>query len=479
MSSLNVKLNSNCTGAKSLFLLLAVGIFLSSSRVGLSTELSTQSPTAQTTTNNTDGTGQILAQDAPKNQHTLEPDDVLVLAGEMVDALEQFVLLDVPFRRRDRLSNIGSLRERLPSSDNSVADTFRAVLNAYLTEAHFGYTIEKYKGAISNDAGRKSGSFLRVGRVSYVFSNQEEAESFIWDADFQDWVSLPTSFEDDLNEAIRAVESGNLQQLMLIPLVVPPHAGFDGLGTASHDTDYKLQNYKEEVGDDTPEQLVSTPIIGELNNEIKELPFKDRIGFVTRAFADELFNQLEYSVLNAQFPSELESLKGFLGNDNPPDLNSLEELWTLSFRILVEQGKLVTFAAQNFDAVPQIEKCGENPGVAILRVGIFTAVLDGRLVVFDPESNKTVEPRIQPGPSFMQAAKRMEKANSRYILGVIDPTGGEILRAHNGSAFERWLELHSRARESTQLTLLEFGCSELIRDPITSMGGSVRNSGQI
>ena len=73
---------------------------------------------------------------------------ILPLLSRMIDGLEKFVALDVPFLQEERSARTAKLRELLVRSDVTVAEKARRVLEAYQIENDYGRTIEAYKAKL-------------------------------------------------------------------------------------------------------------------------------------------------------------------------------------------------------------------------------------------------------------------------------------------------------------------------------------------
>ena len=61
---------------------------------------------------------------------------------KMIDSLDQFVQLDVPFLLDERTKRVGTLKEIMQREDVTVAEKFRKVTEAYQIENDYGKTIE-------------------------------------------------------------------------------------------------------------------------------------------------------------------------------------------------------------------------------------------------------------------------------------------------------------------------------------------------
>ena len=81
---------------------------------------------------------------------------------KMIDALDQFVELDMPFLLEERRQRVAFLRTLLERSDVTVAEKFRRLLEAYEIENDYGRTIESYKGSLDVDGASREVDFLRI-----------------------------------------------------------------------------------------------------------------------------------------------------------------------------------------------------------------------------------------------------------------------------------------------------------------------------
>ena len=123
---------------------------------------------------------------------------VPVLVG-MIDALDQFVQMDVPFLMEERTNRVNSLDELMQREDVTVAEKFRKVTEAYQIENDYGKTIETYKDTLEVDGKTLELDFLRIGRVSFLYQSVDGAVSGVWDQKTRSWVDA-----DDNRNGIKA-----------------------------------------------------------------------------------------------------------------------------------------------------------------------------------------------------------------------------------------------------------------------------------
>ena len=70
---------------------------------------------------------------------------VTPLMLRMIDAIEKFVRLDVPFLIEERTERIAELRKMMGRADVTTAEKFRQIMEAYQIENEYGRTIEAYR----------------------------------------------------------------------------------------------------------------------------------------------------------------------------------------------------------------------------------------------------------------------------------------------------------------------------------------------
>lgn len=118
---------------------------------------------------------------------------ILPLMSRMVDGLDQFVALDVPFLLEERRKRVAGLRKLLPRADVTVAEKTRRVMEAYQIENDYGRTIEAYKGKLEMPGASFDADFLRVGRVALMYRVVGSEDVGYWDVVDKAWVPLSSA----------------------------------------------------------------------------------------------------------------------------------------------------------------------------------------------------------------------------------------------------------------------------------------------
>jgi len=167
-------------------------------------------------------TVRIAEIDESIDQVTVISRQITPLAIRMIDGLEMFVELDVPFHLDERMERIAFLRANIDRSDVSVAEKFRQVLEAYKIENEYGRKIDAYKGSIEIDGVDRDVNFLRVGRISFLYQTTDTEMSGAWDQASRSWVSLSRGeYRNAIMKGLRIARKEASIDLMDLPVAAP------------------------------------------------------------------------------------------------------------------------------------------------------------------------------------------------------------------------------------------------------------------
>jgi hypothetical protein len=146
---------------------------------------------------------------------------IVPLMRSMADALEKFVVLDLPFRHEERINAVLLLKERLNQPDLSASAKFRLLLEAYQLEQAYGASLEAWRDTLQFGGEELSVEFLRVGRLAMYFQSLDGETSAYWDAASDQWVTLDQDFNRSLLQAIRVARNLTAPQLLQLPMLAP------------------------------------------------------------------------------------------------------------------------------------------------------------------------------------------------------------------------------------------------------------------
>ncbi len=104
-----------------------------------------------------------------------------------------------------------------------------------------------------------------------------------------------------------------------------------------------------------------------------------------------------------------------------PSIEKLERLWFELQREMTEGGRVVSYSA------PTINPDGTQSQRKVVRVGTFTAVSDGKFLIYPPDTDKLTELKRQPQGRYLSMAQDLEGASAGPVRMALDPTRGALL----------------------------------------------------
>ena len=105
---------------------------------------------------------------------------VMPLMLRMIEGLDQFVELDIPFRIEERRERVERLRTIMDRADVAVSEKFTQVLGAYQIENEYGRTMEAYSASINVNGRDMIVDLLKVGRVALVWQSGDREMTGWW-----------------------------------------------------------------------------------------------------------------------------------------------------------------------------------------------------------------------------------------------------------------------------------------------------------
>ncbi len=145
---------------------------------------------------------------------------VLPLMDEMINTLEQFVALDIPFNLDKRTQRIAELNRMMDDADVSVSEKYRKILEAYQIEMGYGNVMQADSGSIDRDGQNVEVDFLRVGRTAYIYLSKDRSSGRYWNKADKQWVDLPSEYIEEVGEAIKMSDGIVPVEMFKIPVAV-------------------------------------------------------------------------------------------------------------------------------------------------------------------------------------------------------------------------------------------------------------------
>ena len=150
------------------------------------------------------------------------PRQIPPLVIRMLDGLEQYVQLDMPFDLEARMGNIELVRGNLDRSDVTSAEAFRQVLELYNIELQYGRGIEHKKDSIELGGMQREVDILRIGHLSLIYQTTDGAETGAWNNDTQSWETLSTGdYASAVRKGIKIAQKRATIELLNMPVAAP------------------------------------------------------------------------------------------------------------------------------------------------------------------------------------------------------------------------------------------------------------------
>jgi hypothetical protein len=147
---------------------------------------------------------------------------IMPLMIRMFDGLEQFIHLDLPFLKEERLARIERLRAIMERSDVTVAEKFRRLTEAFQIENDFGRTIETYKDALEIEGATLEVNVLRLGRIGLYYQTNDASATGRWDPVAQKWTPLTGgTARNQVRQGIRIARKLVAPDLLLLEIPAP------------------------------------------------------------------------------------------------------------------------------------------------------------------------------------------------------------------------------------------------------------------
>ena len=149
---------------------------------------------------------------------------ILPLLTRMIEGLERFVDLDVPFLLDERTERVDNLRALLGRADVTAAEKFRVVMEAWQIENDYARTIFTYTDELDIEGVTREVDVLQIGRVALLYQTADGAQSGAWNQRERAWEPVANEFRNPIRQGIRLARNQIAPDLLLIPLA-PPEEG--------------------------------------------------------------------------------------------------------------------------------------------------------------------------------------------------------------------------------------------------------------
>jgi len=146
---------------------------------------------------------------------------IVPLMFDMIDALEQFIELDMPFQRGERVDRVRRLRDNMSASDITISEKYRQIMDAYVIETDFGRTVEAYVDTLQIDGAPTQVDVLRIGRVLLAYQTPDRAQTGFFNADTRSWEPLSDDYRAAITQGLRIARRQAAPDLLRLPVHAP------------------------------------------------------------------------------------------------------------------------------------------------------------------------------------------------------------------------------------------------------------------
>jgi hypothetical protein len=149
---------------------------------------------------------------------------VMPLMERMVETLEKFVQLDVPFLPGERHKRVAELKALLDRADITVSEKYRRILEAYQVEMEYGRTIEAYTDELVSQGAKRSVDYLRIGRLAFLYQTLDQKETAVWNPRTRTWEVLDETYRKPVMQGLRIARKQAPPDLIKLPVSAPEKA---------------------------------------------------------------------------------------------------------------------------------------------------------------------------------------------------------------------------------------------------------------
>jgi hypothetical protein len=143
---------------------------------------------------------------------------IVPLMYKMIDTLDKFVELDIPVNIENRKERVAALRDIMGTSDVSVSEQFRMVLEAYEIESNYGTVFDAYQGELDLGDRTITADFVHMGRVSLVAQSLDMKNVWVWNNETRGWEELGDEYLKPIKDAIAMARNQLPKNLTKLPV---------------------------------------------------------------------------------------------------------------------------------------------------------------------------------------------------------------------------------------------------------------------
>ena len=145
--------------------------------------------------------------------------EITPLMLRMLDSLQKFVALDLPFLKQERQERIAGLKRLMADPEANTSEKYKRILEAFQIEADYGRTL----GVERAEVDGKVADVLHVGRTSLFYLSIDGDAAGRWDAVSGKWQKLDRGYVKSVRQGMRIAREQTAADLLTLPM--PTAAG--------------------------------------------------------------------------------------------------------------------------------------------------------------------------------------------------------------------------------------------------------------
>ena len=168
---------------------------------------------------------QIANQETEMAQLSTSIDEVTVIERQitplmlrMIDGLEQFIELDMPFFAKEREDRLNRLRETMDRADVAVSEKFSVVFRAFQTENEYGRTMNTYGDTIEIAGTERKVDILQLGRVALLYQTPDGEETGMYNKNTKSWEQIGDEYQASVRQGICMARQQATLDMFSIPV---------------------------------------------------------------------------------------------------------------------------------------------------------------------------------------------------------------------------------------------------------------------
>lgn len=147
--------------------------------------------------------------------------EILPLMLRMVQGLEKFIALDLPFLEAERKERLENLKRMMSDPEATAAEKFKRILEAWQIEAEYGRSL----GAERTDVDGRTVDVLRVGRTALFYLSADGDSAGRWDPAQKAWAPLPHTYVAEIRHGLRMARETAAPDMLKLPMPAATGAG--------------------------------------------------------------------------------------------------------------------------------------------------------------------------------------------------------------------------------------------------------------